>query len=268
MMQLDIFADPLVNHTANCDLKPLIFDFGLEKPYQPPVPLSPVVEEPPHRIKFAPGTATHDSLLNEWKALPPDIRRGRLVLKFSEPVILWYNRRKSKTQKEHVFRLFTDKNTGGLCYTQSTRTGFFLKHDYISRLISIEPEAKKDLLSMVKKLANRIHPNAWDDLKEKLLANPQHYLSDYGYTVTNISGKFPDYVIENIRNAFKEKLNFSYGDYGGYRERKTGRDLKVECKLCEDGIYRAWFYSEFPGCANGDYWLLLNPTTAAFKERD
>lgn len=267
MMQLDMFTDQLVHLTLGSNIKPLIFDFGLEKPYQTPVLLPPAPDEPPHRIKFAPGTATQETLLKEWTALPPDIRRGRLILTFFEPVSLWYNRRKTKTQKVHTFRLFTDKNTGDLCYTSSTRTGSFLHKDHISQLVSIEPE-NKDLLSMVKKLANRIHPNAWEDLKEKLQINPQQYLSNYGYTVTSMSKKFPDYVLENIRRAFEEKSNYSYGEGGGYRERKTGRDLKVECKLCEDGIYRAWFYSEFPGCANGDYWLLLNPTTAAFKERD
>lgn len=267
MMQMDMFADSFVNVLANGNLKPLIFDFGLDKAYQPPAPPPPAPDEPPHRIKFAPGTATHDKLLNEWSALPPDIRRGRLVLTFSEPVQLWYNRRKTKTQLVHTFRLFTDKESGDLCYTSTTRTGFFLYKHHISLLVSIEPETKKDLLSMVKKLSNRIHPNAWDDLKEKLQANPDQYLRNYGYTVTSISGKFPGYVIEDIRTAFEEKANYTY-DAGGRYGKKTGRDLKVECKLCDDGIYRAWFYSEYPGCANGDYWLLLNPTTAAFKEKD
>ena len=251
-------------------IAPLMFDFGLEEVYQPPPP--PAAAVPANRITFLPGMVTHDVAVKEWQGLPPEIKNGRLILTFSAPVTLQYNRRKRETKLVHTFRLFLDKTSGRLCNSLTGRSGWLLTDNEISRLTSIEPEPEKDLLSMVKKLANRIHPNVWGDLKTKLQTDPGSYLSNYGYTVTSISGKFPDYVLDNIRQAFKGKSNYSY-DAGGYyyrngKEKKTGRDLKVECKLCEDGIYRAWFYSEYPGCANGDYWLLINPTTAAFKETD
>ena len=263
MMQLSIFDPPAMP----CNLAPLIFDFDLEKPYQAPAPL-PVV--PANRIVFAPGTAKRDEIVKRWSNLPLDVQKDRMVLTFSESVTMQYNSRKRESKLVHVFRLFTDIASGRLCNSLTGCSGWIMADHVLSRLISIEPEPKKDLLSMVKKLANRIHQNAWYDLKEKLLAKPEEYLNNYGYTVTNISGKFPDYVMQSIHKAFEEKSDYSY-DAGGYswgHEKKTGRDLKVECKLCDDGIFRAWFSSEYPGCCNGDYWLLLNPTTAAFKEKD
>ena len=263
MMQLNIFGPPAMP----CNLSPLIFDFDLEKPYQAP-PSPPVV--PANRIVFAPGTAKHDEIVMRWSNLPLDVQQDRMILTFSTPVAMQYNSRKRESKSVHIFRLFTDTASGRLCNSLTARSGWIMDDHCLSLLVSIEPEPKKDLLSMVKKLANRIHPNAWADLKVKLLAKPEEYLNNYGYTVTNISGKFPDYVMQNIHKAFEEKSNYSYGAGGCYwgHEKKTGRDLKVECKLCDDGIFRAWFSSEYPGCCNGDYWLLLNPTTAAFKEKD
>jgi hypothetical protein len=266
MMQMDLFRPPTAN-PMNIGLKPLHFDFGNEMRRQQPLPPSSPVE-PAYRIKFVPGTATHDTVINEWKALPSEVRNGRLVLTFSKPIALHYNRSKREVKSVHTFRLFTDKNTGQLCHTLSKRIGWIFDDKALSLLISIEPEPEKDLLSKVKRLANRIHPNAWDDLKAKLLADPNSYLANYGYTVTSITGKFPDYVLEEVRRAFEVKSNYSYDAGMPWTKRKTGRDLKVECKLCDDGIFRAWFSSEYPGCANGDYWILLNPTTAAFKDND
>jgi hypothetical protein len=133
----------------------------------------------------------------------------------------------------------------------------------------MEPVPDADMVEKVRSLANRIYPGVWEDLKTKLLANPEEYFQNYGYTVTNISGKFPDYVLADIKTAFEVKSNYTHDTGGNWgRAKKSGRDLRIECKLGDDGIYRAWFSSEFPGCTNGDYWLLINPTTAIFKERD
>lgn len=258
--QLQLFQAP-----GHVDLNPIMFDFDLENTYHPPAPPVPPVN--PHVLTFS-GNVTEAEVLEKWQALPSDIRRGKFLLKFKEPVSLQVNRRKTSLGKlVHERKLFVEKH-GYLCHTTTTKTGFYFGMEDIRLLVSMEPVQHAEMVEKVRKLANRIHPNAWDDLKAKLQASPADYFSNYGYTVTSMIGKFPDYVIENIRKAFEEKSNYSYDAGGYFRERKTGRDLKVECKLCDDGIFRAWFSSEFPGCANGDYWLLLNPTTAAFKERD
>lgn len=259
-LQLSLFQA-----AGHIDLNPILFDFDLDSTYHPPAPPAPPAN--PHVLTFS-SNVTEAEVLEKWKGLPDEIRHGKLLLKFKEPVCLAINRRKTSLGKlVHERRLFVEKH-GYLCHTTSSRTGFFFDTADIRRLVSIEPVQHAEQVEKVRKLANRIHPNAWDDLKTKLQTSPGEYHANYGYTVTSMIGKFPDYVIENIKKAFEEKSNYSHDAGGYYRERKTGRDLKVECKLCDDGIFRAWFSSEFPGCANGDYWLLLNPTTAAFKERD
>ena len=258
---------PSLFQTGHLNVNPIMFDFGNEEvvpaPVIPPMPLP----DPNRLTKF--GGKSHSEVIAAWETLPPDVKHGRLRLTFDQPFALHLNRRKlSDPKKVHDFRLFVGKGTNCLCYTNSSRTGFYFDDRHLQRLVSIEPVPEGNMVEKVRKLANRIYPGVWDDLKAKLLADPQKYLSNYGYTVTSISGKFPDYVLADIKSAFENRSNYTYDTGGYFSRKKTGRDLKVECKLCDDGIYRAWFSSEFPGCANGDYWLLINPTTAAFKERD
>jgi hypothetical protein len=62
--------------------------------------------------------------------------------------------------------------------------------------------------------------------------------------------------------AFDQKKSLQY-----HRDGKR-RDLSIETKLCEDGIFRAWYSSEYRGCANGDYYLVISPTQAIYYERD
>ena len=70
---------------------------------------------------------------------------------------------------------------------------------------------------------------------------------------------------ERLKEAFESKTEFRW-----HRNAmgKQGRDLSISTRMCDDGIFRAWFSSEFPGCGNGDYYLLLSPTTAVYYERD
>ncbi len=263
-------------NSSACGVSPLIFDFGNE---EEPAEITITKPAPdPHVINLKYGPKTHAEVISAWEKLPHEIQYGKLRLVFSNPVSLTMNRRKrSEPSTTHEKRLFIGKSTKCLCYTSTTRTGFFLEDADLYRLIRIEPVVKENVTEKVRKLANRIHPNAWCDLKEKLLTNPAEYASNYGYTVTSITGKFPKYVLDEIKQAFENKTEYRYRKdspvfapthtWGGTSNR-AGRDLKVECKLCDDGIFRAWYSSEYPGCLNGDYWLLLNPTTAAFKERD
>ena len=113
-----------------------------------------------------------------------------------------------------------------------------------------------------KKLKNKFHDNLWDNLKEKL--DGEYLKKDmYGNTsCMSIINKFPKSVIDALKEAIDEKKDYSHKMYG------DKRDLSVSVKMCEDGILRAWYSSEFHGCGNGDYWILANPTTAIFKERD
>jgi hypothetical protein len=193
---------------------------------------------------------------------------SKFHLTFSKPVTLRINRHKTvETQKAKVTPFIS--TNGIFCYTFGKRTGFYFDSSMIESLISIEAvlpeETRAGKLKLVKSFANRIHPNAWANLREEINADPGKALDRYGAMVTSIKSKFPDYVIVQLKEAFEKKEQYSYRmDAWG----KKGRSLGVETKPCEDGVFRAWFSSEYPGCANGDYWLLINPTTAIFMETD
>jgi len=257
-------------------------DFGLigEPPAPTPAPTSPA--KPSFIVALKPGSSPAD-VQAAWQSLPV-CENGKVKLTFSEPVSMRVNKlRMSEPRTVHCYRLFLGEDAHGnqvLGYINCKKRVGAFGNDLSTRLVSIEaiiPPTKSDQVEKVRKLANRFHPNAWDDQKAKLLADPAHFHSAYGYTVTSITGKFPDYVLEEIRHAFENKTNYSYRKdspvfapthtWGGTSNR-AGRDQKVECKLCDDGIFRAWYSSQYSGCANGDYWMLVNPTTAIFKERD
>lgn len=245
-------------------------DFGLigEVIALTPAPTPIIPPKPASSVVLKPGSSIAD-VQAAWESLPAELQYTRIKLTFVSPVCMRVTRRKlSEPKTVHTYRLFVGKGNV-LAYT-NRRSGYAFESHHAAKLIRIEEITKTtDPVEMVRKLANRIHPNAWGDLKAKLMANPQEYHNNYGYTVTSISSKFPGYVLEDIKAAFEQKTRYNYDTGGSYfAKHKKGRDLKVECQLCDDGIYRAWFSSEFPGCANGDYWLLINPTTAIFKERD
>jgi hypothetical protein len=67
--------------------------------------------------------------------------------------------------------------------------------------------------------------------------------------------------LQNIKNHLDNKENFSYYWESNY-------DVSVTGKVCEDGIYRAWFSLEFRGCGNGHYYLLVNENQAVFCADD
>jgi hypothetical protein len=252
--------------TGCSDLNPIVYDFDLENTYQPPSPVKPAN---PMRVNLLKGPKSHSSVVAAWKSFPSEVSHKKMRLCFDKPVALQINSRKKTAEKPvHEFRLFVTTD-GVLCHTNTRRTGFPFDADDLCHLLSMEPVPDADMVEKVRSLANRIYPGVWEDLKTKLLANPEEYFQNYGYTVTSISGKFPDYVLADIKTAFEVKSNYTHDTGGRWGKAKnSGRDLRIECKLGDDGIYRAWFSSEFPGCANGDYWLLINPTTAIFKERD
>lgn len=120
----------------------------------------------------------------------------------------------------------------------------------------------------IRKLLKRIHPNAWANLKAKL-SDSDEELEKYFYqnlSPFNPLKKFKRYdyerLLSQLEDAFANKTNFSF-----YQEGQR-RKFNIETRLCQDGIFRAWFSSEYSGCANGDYYLLLNPKCASFGERD
>jgi hypothetical protein len=162
-------------------------------------------------------------------------------------------------------------------------------------------DAEIDNLKKFKKAyTEKLHPNLWSDLREgytKLniekfieffeknndgIQSQWHYLREYAnlnnihiitennYKTTTIKSNAPkgywrdpqyDACIENIKKHLDNKETFNYYWQSNY-------DVSVSGKLCEDGVYRAWFSLEYRGCGNGHYYLLINENQAIFAEDD
>lgn len=157
------------------------------------------------------------------------------------------------------------------CYlpSRNRRQGRSIPWDW--DIISMTEVVKKTYTDIgnAKTILNKIHPNVWDNLKTEMnnVINGKEN-QDFDWHFKNklkfrcITKLFPSWVKQELINAFENKTNFSYNLNG------KKRDYSVEVKMCEDGVLRAWFASEYRGCGNGDYYLLLNPTTAIFYETD
>lgn len=196
----------------------------------------------------------------------PQYGRQKITVNFKEPTKVRVNRRQSKTLDEMKVKFFIS-TSGVLAYTFNKRTGFSVQFDLdyskICRL-SIEPAyaVKREKVERVLALGRRIHPNAWDDLRQKIEANPESYLQ-YGLNEMSMVRIFGENVVKQIEHAFETKTDFTYEKPG-----RTQRDRRVQVKMCSDGILRAWYSSEYIGCGNGGYYLLINPRVATFCEMD
>lgn len=162
-----------------------------------------------------------------------------------------------------------------LCYKNSRqkRNGFLIPYRWDIKNIVEVKKKETSVLGNAKIILNRINVNAWTDIQTSLkgFINGGEKSSEFEYhwngrlnfrNVTTLLNKTEQ---EEIKKAFQEKKEFRWSRRTSHH---SGRDLSIHCNLCDDGIYRAWFSSEYMGCGNGDYYLLLSPTTAIYYERD
>ena len=174
-------------------------------------------------------------------------------------------------------KLFVPTNGGAIGYLKgkAKRTGrYFPMYDTIQSITETTKQKKEyTAIGNAKTILNKIHANSWDELKQEMqdIINGGLPKESFDWHFTgqlkfrNISTLLNSHYKEKLIKAFKNKEEFSWH----YRtSHHSGRDLTISTRVCEDGIFRAWFSSEFMGCGNGDYWLLLNPTTAIYYERD
>lgn len=121
----------------------------------------------------------------------------------------------------------------------------------------------------VKNVMNRFHPHVWADIKSKYACGNLNPIgSDCKYEMRKITDIFNEVQLAEIEQAFYNKSDISICKYY-YGRGPNGRDYSVETKLDpETGIFRAWFSAEYPGTGNGYYYILINPTTAIFVEKD
>lgn len=170
---------------------------------------------------------------------------------------------------------FFISSNGQICYHNSRqrRYGFiFPNYDPMKSMVEVVKK-QPTVRGNARSLYNRTHPNAWTCLREEWLniANGGEMTQDFEWhykgrlNYRNIACELGRSELAMLKDAFENKTSFNWK-----RRAKgpQGRDLSIEAKLCDDGVFRAWFSSEFAGCLNGDYYLLINPTTAIYYERD
>ena len=194
---------------------------------------------------------------------------GKYVITFSKPVSLIHNRYHKKTYASVEVKLFFSGNM--LCYTFYRRTGYSLfSQVFADEIQSIEQappvDSKAKRLKQAQSLLRRIDDRCWDDIRNRTPEQISQEFCDSNLIPFNFIRRFKPYIRgyikEKMQDAFANKKAFSY------RQEGTKRDLSIETKLGKDGIFRAWFSSEYAGCANGDYYLIISPSQAIYYERD
>ena len=213
----------------------------------------------------------------------------RVKLTYGEPVYLGRGfSRKAKT--EFIVRFFRSTD-GRLCFAPNrkrVRTGYPVFGTFdsmkLNKLIGMEEHISKDVeLSQeeldkkeIEKVLRRLHPNVWDNFRKELedylkgKGDRPYFLRNNGKAVfRNIKGlfKYRLYDLEGIKKAMEEGGEYKCCVHGTGRS-SSSRDRSISVRKCEDGIVRAWFSSEYHGCGNGSYYLLINPTTALYIEDD
>lgn len=190
----------------------------------------------------------------------------KILVKFIGETEVRVNSRQVRTIKEARLKFF-ESQLGNYCYTFNKRSGFpvsYLPLDKICGLTIFGEKTETEKEKELKTLLAKFHPNVWEDLQKSLREDPDK-ANSYPYenrSTLNISKNFPRYVIEDVKRAFEEKKPFHYKKYG------DKRDLSIDIEVGADGSFRAWYSNEFAGCGNGSYYLLINPTTAAFRDDD
>jgi hypothetical protein len=196
---------------------------------------------------------------------------------FNSPHALLFNRKgKLKNVIGGIFKFFFTAD-GILCYTRTKRVGFRVNAYFPYDDIEIERvDNKEKSINRAKLLSNilkKFHANCWDEVKKEISDgiadnNCDKLFPDSNLKPRNITKLFNSTILENIKSAFENNTAYNYHDFKDYRGSRAKREYSVEMRTCEDGVFRAWFSSEYVGCGNGDYYILLNPTEALFVEKD
>lgn len=229
-----------------------------------PVAPPPVATSTPDRIELAnPNLAEVEAA---WRSLKAAAGFGaKYLITFKDPVRVQINQRKAEMMAEMEVGLFEGQGSGAMCYTFHRSTGYRIANLPYEKItsIAIVPAAKIEAarVEQVKQLANSIHPNAWPDLKARLLAEPEKH-TWYGLGRISMRQVFGDEIVKQLEEAFENKTDYRFSLPG------EKRDRRVEVRVREDGAVHAWYSSEYAGTGNGDYYYLLNPYTASFKESD
>lgn len=219
---------------------------------------------------------------------------AKFIIEFTKPLEIirgghWVTMNKMRVNT------FKSKD-GSYCYTFGSRRGWsFNKIDYNNiKSISIPTYEEATKTHQIKAMHNAmkalklIHTNAWDPLKAEIMNNPTHF-EHYGnflkivkpskFVCTRQDGTsyrmnksvFPESVLESVKEAFENKTDYNFGCHCG-----RNAQVRVECSV-QNGIFRAWYTrtlndpkkpSKYSSGGKDFCYILLNPTTAWFVERD
>lgn len=215
---------------------------------------------------------TADEFKKIYEEVYTEYRNGdyptqKFLMKFKNPVKIIHNKTKTERETEIALSFFLPVS-GRYCYScrLQPRHGYYITDEMYENMESITIFAESDVNAekKVRQFVGRFHKNLWENIRKELSTDHTLMKSKYynNFSTTNISGKFPESVMRELKKAIEEKKEYHYKQYG------EKRDLSLETKMGEDGVFRAWFSSEYSGCGNGSYYLLINPTTAAFREDD
>lgn len=193
----------------------------------------------------------------------------KFLVVFSRAVTLRTAKNRTTNARQAQVRLFmTPAETPTyLCYTFNRFKGYMFHAGDLLAIESIElvdpAQPVPDRIAQVQKLARSIHPNAWDDFKQELQSSAaQERYAHRGLSPVDIRKLLPASIIREVEEAFANKTKFHYRHCG------KRRNWIVEVSPGDDGILRAWFNSYHKEAAHGSEYLLLNPHTASFMERD
>lgn len=200
-------------------------------------------------------------VIEEWK----NYRYGKILLHFRTPVKI-YQRKKYKEFSIYECSFFVS-TSNNLCYQPkgNKRSGFYvsdLPWKQISKIEILHPDhtvIQEKNVNAKEQFARRFKNNLYDEQTWSHL-KPEDFHN--GHKFYYISKVFKKYDLDRIQKAFENKETFRVWNNG------EKRDYSAEGKMGDDGIYRAWFSSEYSGEGHGDYYMLLNPKVAVFVEHD
>lgn len=202
------------------------------------------------------------------------------LIKYKKPTHIGIGKKLVLSTEVKVRFFISSKHN--LCYLSGKQTSAGLEISYLNLIMaeSITEFVKKekpsnDPIARAKRIRRKIHPNAWRDIRDKLTniisGTEEKFPADwsgeekYRQLALIIPRHEKDVVLTELKLAFENKSPYRWSRKA---QSLNGRDYSIECSVDADGNFRAWFSSEFRNCLNGDYYLLLNPTTAIFYERD
>jgi hypothetical protein len=209
----------------------------------------------------------------EPKIISKFTKASKIDKKFDENgrLIGWTKKRMPK--KDYIFYL--KKSTRGfVCLSNRDNARYIYPYYTLFNDNEVESidryiEKNKDINWIEynrKYIIKNIHPNMWKSLIDSLNTGEEKYLltesGDRKIKTVSIGSKFPKWVCDKVKESIENKTDFRYSTRG------EKRDLSIEIKVQADGYVYGWYSSEYAGCANGAYYLLINPRTAIFAEYD